>query len=111
MIKIYDLGNYIVRRSNNTDYFCIVLEAVNSAPLQKSKTVHIGFEFKNSYSLWFCSIQNSVKYKLWEKLGEMLGKKSLMKEYSIKEYKQSLSKSTSEEHPHPQFKKSESFYS
>ena len=78
-IKIYDLGNYLIRKSNKSDYLCMVLEATNDVPLEKSKTVYIGFEYKNSYNLWFNSIRLSVCYKQWEKLCELLGKKDLLK--------------------------------
>jgi hypothetical protein len=32
-IKIYDLGNYIVRKADNSDYFVLVLEAINNNPI------------------------------------------------------------------------------
>ncbi len=32
-IKIYDLGNYIVRKGQHSEYFVLVLEAINNIPI------------------------------------------------------------------------------
>ena len=32
-IKIYDLGNYIVRKAQHSEYFVLVLEAINNTPI------------------------------------------------------------------------------
>jgi hypothetical protein len=31
-VKYYDLKNYLIRQSKNTDYYCFVLEAINNKP-------------------------------------------------------------------------------
>ena len=98
-----------MRKSNSTDYFCIVLEAINSAPLEKSRTVHIGFEYKNTYNLWLFSIQSSVRFRLWEKLVEMLGKKAMIRNLLSKEDRLTVTKSTNDNQTH--HIKSGSFYS
>lgn len=48
-IKNYDMKNYILRKSKNKDYFSFVLEAINSNPPEKSRTVHIGFTDINKF--------------------------------------------------------------
>ena len=54
-IKFYDLKNYLIRESKNTDYRCFVLEAINTQPHHKSLVVRIGFKdlnkFKECYEL------------------------------------------------------------
>jgi hypothetical protein len=42
-IKIYDLGNYLLRRTEKSGYFGLALEAVNDVPLERSKKAHFGF--------------------------------------------------------------------
>ena len=48
-IKFYDLKNYLIRESKNTDYHCLVLEAINTQPHHKSLTVRIGFKDQKKY--------------------------------------------------------------
>jgi hypothetical protein len=48
-IKTYELKDYLLRKSKNKDYFSFVLEAINSNPQEKSKTVHIGFTDINKF--------------------------------------------------------------
>lgn len=59
-IKTYDLKDYLLRVSKNKDYFSFVLEAINNNPLEKSRTVHIGFNDKMTFLKWFQSIKFSV---------------------------------------------------
>jgi phage anti-repressor protein len=77
-IKIYDLANYIIRSTEKTDYFGLALEALNNTPLERSKSAHFGFEYKNTYNLWLASIQKSVDYKQWESLVVTLNKEQLV---------------------------------
>lgn len=65
-IKTYDMRDYLLRTSKNTNYYTIVLEAVNNTPPEKSRTVHIGFEYKNVYEKWYKSIKFSIEFKSWE---------------------------------------------
>lgn len=48
-VKFYDLKNYLIRESKNTDYKCFVLEAINTKPHHKSLTVRIGFKDNNKF--------------------------------------------------------------
>lgn len=48
-VKFYDLKNYLIRESKNTDYRCFVLEAINTKPHHKSMTVRIGFKSNDKY--------------------------------------------------------------
>lgn len=43
-VKFYDLRNYLIRESKNTDYKCFVLEAINTKPYHKAFTVRVGFK-------------------------------------------------------------------
>lgn len=65
-IKTYDLKDYLLRISKNKDYFSFVLEAINNNPLEKSRTVHIGFSDKAIFQKWFQSIKFSVEFREWE---------------------------------------------
>lgn len=70
-IKSYDLGNYLLRASKNKSYNSFVLEAINSKPHDKSRTVHIGFDSSQQYEEWFDSIKASVEFKEWEFIKEL----------------------------------------
>lgn len=65
-IKTYDMKDYLFRLSKNKDYFSFVLEAINTNPPEKSRTVHIGFSDKAVFQRWHQSIKFSVEFREWE---------------------------------------------
>lgn len=65
-IKTYDLRDYILRKSKNKDYHSFVLEAINSNPPEKSRTVHIGFQSPETLNKWHEKIKFSVDFRQWE---------------------------------------------
>ena len=64
-IKLYELKDYLLRLSKKKDYFTLVLEAINTNPHEKSRTVHIGFNDKAVFEKWFKSIKFSIEYREW----------------------------------------------
>jgi hypothetical protein len=60
------MRNYLMRKSNKTDIFCFVLEAINDKPPEKSMTVHIGFYKENIYKEFVSALKNSIKIRQWE---------------------------------------------
>ena len=50
-VKSHNLNNYLYRKSKNNDYFSFVLEAVNSEPKGKYKTIHLGFSNINHFNM------------------------------------------------------------
>lgn len=65
-IKNYEMKDYLLRKSKNKDYFSFVLEAINSNPPEKSRTVHIGFTDRHKFEQWFASIKFSIEFREWE---------------------------------------------
>jgi hypothetical protein len=101
-VKTYDLANYLVRKSCNTDYTCLVLEAINEVPYEKCRTVHLGFEFKNSFLLWFQAIRVSIRYRQWQRLVRMLNKRPEVDAYQAFLHEQEvLQASQIEDAPQP----------
>lgn len=72
-IKFYDLKNYLIRESKNTDYRCFVLEAINTLPHHKSLVVRIGFKeegkFRECFDLIKATIVKMERVKIKEELG------------------------------------------
>lgn len=64
-IKTYDLADYILRSSKNTDYHCFVLEAINNKPHAKSRTVHLGFKEASKLEFWLKELSNIYKTIYW----------------------------------------------
>ena len=48
-VKSHVLSNYIYRRSKNTDYFSFALEAVNTKPKGKHRTIQLGFASESQF--------------------------------------------------------------
>ena len=64
-IKTYDLSNYILRISKNTDYHSFVLEAINNKPHAKSRTVHLGFKESSKLDFWINELNIIYKQIYW----------------------------------------------
>ena len=72
-IKFYDLNNYLIRESKNTDYFCFVLEAVNTQPHHKSLVVRIGFKDIKTFKECFRAVKDTVLKMERKRIREELG--------------------------------------
>ena len=64
-IKTYDLSDYLLRISKNTDYHCFVLEAINNKPHVKSRTVHLGFKESSKLEFWLNELSAIYKNIYW----------------------------------------------
>ena len=86
---MYNLSDYILRMSKNSDYFSFVLEAINDTVIEKAKTVHIGFKKSEDLQKWAENIQLCIDYRHWERLyksltGKTTPSNSFMRETEVK---------------------------
>ena len=57
---MYELKNYLIRESNNKEYYGFVLEAINTRPYEKCRVVRIGFRSLTLFEEWFSNVKMAV---------------------------------------------------
>lgn len=70
---IHNLSHYILRKSKNTDYFCFVLEVVDSVPKTKYDTIHIGFTNTNQFNIVYQEVKDAIEYGVFLNYQRELG--------------------------------------
>ena len=70
--KQYDLRNYVIRESKNSEYNCFVLESINGNVTEKNKVVRVGFKGLGMFQEWFLAVKGAVIRMERERLREEL---------------------------------------
>lgn len=60
--RVHDLSHYLLRKSKNTEYYCFVLEVIDSAPKTKYGTIHVGFTNINQFNIVYQEVKDTIEY-------------------------------------------------
>lgn len=58
--KEYDLRNYMLRESKNSEYICFVLESINNKVTEKNRVVRVGFKSLPLFQEWFLAVKATI---------------------------------------------------